>query len=60
MLSLLKVFINSSYQRGCHGKADGKKKVIGKERRSKEKVEGERMTLEPKPEFEYIPARMIS
>jgi hypothetical protein len=28
--------MHSSYQRGSHGKVEGKKKVMGKERRSKE------------------------
>jgi hypothetical protein len=36
----LAVFIKDRHawfiQRGCHGKADGEKKVMGKERRSKE------------------------
>jgi hypothetical protein len=35
LLSSLNVVMHSSYQRRRHGKADGKKKVMGKERRSK-------------------------
>jgi hypothetical protein len=36
LLSTLRVVMHSSCHRGSHGKADGKKKVMGKERRSKE------------------------
>jgi hypothetical protein len=32
LLSMLKVVMYSSCQRGCHGKADGKKKVMGKQK----------------------------
>jgi hypothetical protein len=35
LLSSLKVVMHGSCQRVCHGKVDGKKKVMGKERRSK-------------------------
>jgi hypothetical protein len=28
----LKIIVNSSMERRCHGKADGKKKVVGKEK----------------------------
>jgi hypothetical protein len=36
LLSSPRVVMHSSYQRGCHGKFGGKKKVIGKERRRKD------------------------
>jgi hypothetical protein len=36
LLSALRVIMHISCQRGCHGKADGKKKVMGNGRRSKE------------------------
>jgi hypothetical protein len=35
LLSSLRVFMRSSCQRECHGKVDGKKIVVGKERRVK-------------------------
>jgi hypothetical protein len=38
----LKVIVYRSYDRRGHGKADGKKKVTGNERRSKEKNFGGR------------------
>jgi hypothetical protein len=38
LLSSLRGVMHSSCRRGCDGKADGKKKVMGKERRSKEQI----------------------
>jgi hypothetical protein len=36
LASSLRIVMHSSVQRGSHGKADGKKNVVGKERRSQE------------------------
>jgi hypothetical protein len=36
LLPSLRVVMHTSFQRGRHGKTDGKKKVMGKERKSKE------------------------